>query len=152
MNRRLAPIVALMVSAAGCGGDATPPTSPTTTVSLVSPAGNWSGSISDAISGDGTLQLTLSERASNTLTGTWSAKFKDGDSFAGLSGAGLFASTGFGIVLYVDPPPPCEGRGPSDPLMFTLFDLAVTSSRLTAVVGRLSCNGSSFGTVNLSKQ
>ena len=150
MNLRLAPVVAVMLSVAGCSGRAIP-TSPTTS-SGVSPAGSWSGSISDAISGDGTMQLALSEQAPNSLTGTWSATFKNGDSFSGPSVAGLFAPTGYGIMLYVDPPPPCAGPGGSSPLGFTLINVAVTSSRLTAVAGRTSCNGASFGTVSLSKQ
>ncbi len=98
------------------------------------------------------MQLALSEQAPNSLTGTWSAKFNNGDNFSGLSTAGLFAPTGYGIMLYVDPPPACAGPGGSAPLGFALINVAVTSSRLTAVAGRTSCNGTSFGTVNLSKQ
>ena len=66
MSLRLAPVLALMLIVAACSGGATPP-SPTTTSSGVSPAGSWSGSISDAISGDGTMELALSEQAPNTL-------------------------------------------------------------------------------------
>lgn len=151
MIRRLAPVVAVMVSVASCSRSATP-TSPTTTSSVVSPAGSWAGSISDPISGDGTAQLSLSEQAPNSLTGTWSAAFKNGDNFSGVAVAGLFAPTGYGVMLYVDPPPPCSGPGGSAPLGYTLINVAVTSSRLTAVAGRTSCNGPSFGTVSLSKQ
>ena len=151
MNRRLAAIVAVIVSVAGCGGNDTP-TSPTTTSSVVSPAGNWAGSISDPISGDGTAQLSLRDQAPNSLTGTWSATFKNGDSFSGPAMAGLFAPTGYGVMLYVEPPPPCAGTGGSAPLGFTLINVAVTPSRLTAVAARTSCNGTSFGAVNLSKQ
>lgn len=151
MIRRLAPVVAVMVSVAGCGGSATP-TSPTPPSSVVSPAGSWSGSIRDPISGEGTAQLSLSDSAPNSLTGTWSATFKNGDSFSGPASASLNASTGYGIMLYVDPQPPCAGPGGSAPLGFTLINVAVTSSRLTAVAGRTSCNGFSFGTVDLSKR
>lgn len=154
MNRRLASVVAVMLSVAGCSGNATP-TSPTTTSSAVSPAGSWSGSISDLISGDGTMQLSLSDQAPNSLTGNWSATFKNGDSFSGPAVAGLYLSNGYGIMLYVQPPPPCvtgSGPGGSAPLSFTLINVVVTSSQLTAVTGRLSCSGTTFGTVNLSKQ
>jgi hypothetical protein len=148
-----------MLSVAGCGGSGTP-TSPTTTSSVASPAGSWSGSISDAISGDGTMQLALSEQATNSLNslaGTWAATFKNGDSFSGPAGAGLYLPNGYGIMLYVQqPPPPCatgSGPGGSAPLSFTLINVVVTSSRLTAVAGRLSCSGGPvFGTVSLSKQ
>jgi hypothetical protein len=151
MHRRLAPVVAVMVIVAGCGGNATP-TSPTPPSSVVSPAGSWSGSISDAISGDGTMQLALSEQTPDLLTGTWSATFHRGDTFSGPVSAPLRASSGYAIMLYVDPQPSCAGPGGSAPIGFTLINLAVTSSRLTAVAGRTSCNGFSFGTVNLSKQ
>jgi hypothetical protein len=151
MNHRLAPVVAVIASVAGCSGNATP-TSPPTTSSFVSPAGSWSGSISDPISGDGTAQLSLSEQAPNSLTGTWSATFKNGDTFLGPASAGLNAPTGYGIMLYVEPQPPCAGPGGSALLGFTLINVLVTSSRLTAVAGRTSCNGFGFGTVNLSKR
>lgn len=148
MNRRVAPLIAVMVSVAGCGGNA--PTSPPS--SVVSPAGSWSGSISDPISGDGTAQLSLSDRAPGSLAGIWSATFKSGDSFSGPASAGLNAPSGYGIMLYVEPQPSCAGSSASAPLGFTLINVAVTSSRLTAVAGRTSCNGFSFGTVNLSKR
>ena len=151
MNRRLAPVVAVMLSIAGCTGNTTP-TSPTTPSSVVSPAGNWSGSISDPISGDGTAQLSLSDQTPNSLTGTWSATFKNGDSFSGPASASLNAPTGYAIMLYVDPQPSCAGPAASAPLGFTLINVAVTSSRLTAVAGRTSCNGFRFGTVDLSKR
>jgi hypothetical protein len=139
-----------MLSVAGCSGGAVP-ASPTTT-SQGSPAGRWSGSISDAVSGDGTVQLALSEQSPNSLTGTWSATFKNGDRFSGPAVGGLFSPTGYGIMLYVEPRPPCTGPVGSAPLGFTLIDVVVTSNRLTAVAGRTSCNGPSFGTVSLSTQ
>jgi hypothetical protein len=98
------------------------------------------------------MHLALSEQAPNSLTGTWSATFKNGDSFSGPAGGGLFAPTGYGITLDVDPQPPCAGPGGSAPLGFTLINVVVTSNRLTAVAGRISCNGASFGTVSLSTQ
>lgn len=150
MNLRLAPVVTVMLSLSACSGGAVP-ASPTTSPP-VSPAGSWSGSIRDAISGDGTMQLALNEQAPNSLTGTWSAKFNGGDSFSGLSTAGLFAPTGYGIMLYVDPQPRCAEPGGSAPIGFTLINVVVTSSRLTAVAGRTSCSGATFGTVSLSRQ
>jgi hypothetical protein len=153
MNRRLASVVTVIVSVAGCSGGATP-TSPTTS-SVVSPAGNWSGAISDPVSGDGTVKLSLSDQAANSLTGTWSATFKNGESFAGPAVATVSAPSGYGITLSVQPPPPCDttsGPGASALLGYTLINVVVTSSRLTAVSGRVSCSGPGFGSVNLSKQ
>jgi hypothetical protein len=156
VNLRLAPVLAVLLSVAGCAGDAVP-TSPTTSssataTSQLSPAGIWSGSINDAISGDGTMRLALSEQSANVFAGTWSATFKNGDGFSGPAAAGLFAPTGFGVMLYVEPQPACTSPAGPAPLGFTLINVVVTSSRLTAVAGRTSCNGPSFGTVSLSAQ
>ena len=162
--KRVVPLLAVVVSLwwlGGCSGSHTL-TSPTTTSAVVSPAGSWSGSISDAISGDGTVQLALSELPPSplngaTLTGTWSATFRNGDSFSGPAAGGLYPPKDYGISLYVQTPsPPCltdsGSSSGSAPLSFTLIRVVVTSTRLTAVSGRLSCNGSTFGTVTLSKQ
>jgi predicted small lipoprotein YifL len=163
---RLVPVIAAMLGIAGCGGKT--PTSPPPS-SVISPVGSWLGSISDPISGDGAMQLTLSEvsppsQTGTSLTGTWSATFKNGDGFSGSAVAGLYVPNGYGITLYVQIPlPPCltEPGAGSAPLGFTLIEVVVTSSQLTAVSGRTSCNGpagstgaqlSLFGMVHLSKQ
>jgi hypothetical protein len=154
VRRRLALVVAVMMSLAGCGGGDTralPPTTP----SAVSPVGSWSGEISDPISGDGTAQLSLSDDARGSLTGTWSATFRNGDSFSGPAVASLVQTNTYGITLYVEPPPSCaavSGPGGSALLGFTLVNVVVASNRLTAIAGRLSCSGPSFGAVNLSRQ
>jgi hypothetical protein len=157
MNRRFSLFVAVMVSVAGCSGNATPTSpSPPTTSTVVSPAGSWSGSISDPISGEGTTQLSLTDQAANSLTGTWSAMFRNGDSFSGPVVATPVQPNDYLITLSVQPLPPCaseSGAGGSTLLAFTLINVVVTSNRLTAVSGRLSCSpGFRFGTVNLSKQ
>jgi len=154
LNRRLALLGAVMLSVASCGRDSTP-TSPPPSSSVVTPAGNWSGSITDAISGEGTMQLSLSDQAQSSLTGTWSATFKNGDSFSGPAVGGLFVPNAYGIMLSVQPPPPCttvSGPGASAAIGFVLTSVVVTSSQLNASSGRISCSGNSFGTVNLSKQ
>ena len=151
MNGRLAPVVAVMLSVAACGGQSTP-TPPTTPPSAITPAGTWSGSIRDPISGDGTARLSLDAQAPNGFTGTWSVTFSNGDRFSGPAVATL-AATGYGIILYVDPQPSC-GTGSVALMGFTLINVTVTSSQLTAVTGRMSCSGPSFsfGSVNLSRQ
>jgi hypothetical protein len=161
---RFVPVIAAMLSIAGCGGNT--PASPAPTSPVVSPAGSWSGAISDPISGDGSMQLALSEVSPPSLTGTsltgsWSATFKNGDSFSGSAVAGLYTPNGYGITLYVlTPLAPCltGPGGGSAPLGFTLIEVVVTSSQLSAVSSRTSCNGpvgatgGVFGTVHLSKQ
>jgi hypothetical protein len=95
--------------------------------------------------------MTLSEHASsgnvNSLDGTWTATFKNGDSFSGSASATAL------IGLAVQPIPPCAGTGTgSAAINFNLLEVVVTSSQLTAAVDRLSCNGVSLGSVNLLKQ
>ena len=102
------------------------------------------------------MQLSLSDYAPNSLSGTWSAMFKNGDSFSGPAVAGMFDPSGYGAVLY-NLPPPCEtvsGPATSAPLTFALLNVVITSGQLTAVTARLSCssNTATFGRVNLSKQ
>lgn len=151
MNCRLGPVAAVMVSLAGCSNPI--PTSPPTTSSVVSPAGSWSGAISDPISGNGTATLSLADQMPNSLAGTWSATFKNGDSFSGPAGASPSLANGYGVTLYVLPAPPCATGSASGALLsFILINLVVTSNQLTAVSGRFSCSGLSFGTINLSRQ
>lgn len=164
MTARLVSLITVAMAVAGCG-HAVSPTSPTLVVptppvlvapsvlatppSPVSPAGNWSGSISDAISGDGTAQLSLNGEAGATLTGTWSAAFKSGERLSGPAFAAQ--SSGYVISLVVDPQPLCGSPSSPAALAFTLINVALTSSRLTAATGRISCNGPSFGRVDFSK-
>jgi hypothetical protein len=157
MNHRFAPIVAVIFTLAGCGGSSTPASPgamPPVASPVASPAGSWSGSMSDPISGEGTARLSLTEQSQNSLTGSWSATFQRGDTLSGPAIGFLVQPTTFGIALYADPPPPCAtGSGPGSGLLsFTLVNVVVTSSQLTAVLGRLSCSGSSFGTLSLTKQ
>jgi hypothetical protein len=151
MSRRLALVVILTPSVAACGGSGTPTAPIVTTASVLPAVGSWSGSIIDGASGQGTLQMTLSEHSSggnvNSLIGTWSATFKNGDSFSGPASAGSSV-----VGLAVQPIPACAGTGTgSAAINFNLIEVTVTSSQLTAVVDRLSCNGTSLGSVNLSK-
>jgi hypothetical protein len=150
---RVAVAVAVIMSLAGCGGSDTralPPTTP----SAASPAANWTGTISDPIFGNGTAGLSLGDDGRGALTGTWSATFANGNRFSGPAAASLVRPNNYGITLYVEPPPPCagDGSGGSELLGFTLINVAVTSSRLTAIAGRLSCSGPGFGSINLSRQ
>lgn len=148
---RLILVVTAVVLVTACSGNETP-TSPGTIGGNVSPGGRWAGPITDSISGEGTLQLSLDEQAPNSFAGTWSMTFKNGESFTGPATAGLFTPTGYGVIMSVAPAPSCAGTASSAPIGFTLINVAVTSSRLTAVAGRTSCNGPSFGSISLSRQ
>jgi hypothetical protein len=161
--RRLALIIAVILSVAGCGGNATP-TSPTALlpVSLpnisaaVSPIGNWSGAINDTLAGEGTLQMSISDPVSPEVwSGTWSAAFRNAGSFSGLAVATMSSTTSL-ITLRVEPQPQCQtASGPGASVHgFILTNLAPTSNRLSAALSRISCNafGIGSGSVSLSKQ
>lgn len=170
MTRRLAPIVAVIVSLAGCGGGSRSlPTSPTlselrrtTTISTPtpttpttssgSPAGTWSGSITDPVSGVGTVQLSLTEVPPNSLLGFWSVDFRNPDSATGTA-VGSLASSGYAIAMNVQPPPCAPGSGGPALIGFTLVNIIVTSTRLTADSLRISCSATSLGpAISLSKR
>ena len=104
------------------------------------------------------MQLALSEPALTgaPLTGTWSATFKNGDSFSGSAVAGL-AANGYLIILNIQaqllPCGTAPGGGGAALIGFSLINVVVTSSKLTAVSERVSCSGAPLvGTVTLSKQ
>src|SRR5215213_2269681 len=98
MTCRLAPILVVVLSVAACGGKSTPtsPTAsdivvivgaPTATSPSIPPGttlpsqplpavpvallGNWSGQITDPVSGPGTLQLSLGNPTPTGQPGTW---------------------------------------------------------------------------------
>lgn len=80
--------------------------------------------------------------------------FANGDAFSGPAIAVVTAS-GYGITMNVNPPPPCAtGSGPSASALlgYTLINVVVSPSQLTAVSGRMGCSGISFGSVSLSRQ
>jgi hypothetical protein len=151
--KRVALMVVVLCSAFGCGGDDTP-TAPTPASSLRSLAGTWSGSISDPVSGEGTARVSLREESPAALIGSWSATFRNGETYAGIASAYPLESTTFGISLLVAPPPPCAtGFGSGQGMLGYLFiNLGVTSRQLTATASRTSCSGIGFGSVALSKE
>jgi hypothetical protein len=153
MNGRHAAIVALVI-VTGCGGTATP-AGPTAPPPVVSPAGNWSGTISDAVSGDGEFRLSLEAFVPDVLSGTWSATLRSGSNVAGPAVARLVPFNGYAITMYVDAPPPCatgSASGASALLGYTLVDLVISSGRLTGRLARLSCSGVSLGAITLLEE
>ena len=148
MTRRLIPLVMALLCVAGCESSPTSPGS-------ASPAGAWSGTVSDSGSGNGVVTLTLAE-AANGFSGPWTATFPNGTTFAGLAGVSLVGPGAYSMTMYADPPPPCDttsGPGASALLGYILINVKVTSSKLTATSTRLNCNGpGGFGTLNLSRQ
>jgi hypothetical protein len=146
MTLRLALAMGALLVGAGCSDTATSSTAPSSQISNSSrstPAGSWSGSITDAISGEGTMQLTLTEQSTDSFTGAWAVTFKNGARLEGTAVAGVFGPGGYGIILYVQPQPTCTRLNGSDALGFTLVNVLVTSNRLTATSGRTSCDGPS---------
>jgi hypothetical protein len=153
-HRRCRPVVVVAVLSvlAGCGGSSSP-TSPAPP-SPASPAGTWSGTIRDPVSGDGAVRVSLDENLPGSLSGTWSVTFADGGPLSGPAAAVKVLGDAYGITMYVEPPPSCDTASGSDGLAllgFQLIEVVVTPSGLTAVAGRLSCSGLSFGSIELSK-
>lgn len=152
MSVRFAWAVVVLVCATGCGGDSMPVSPTTPPAPTTSPVGNWSGAISDPVSGEGTVRLSLAEQG-GSVRGTWSATFENGDTLSGMAQGVPVSVGGLGITLYVDPMPPCATQpGPgTGVLSYALVNVTVTSNRLTATLGRIACNGMSFGSLSMSR-
>lgn len=172
------PVVAILVLAltlSGCGGGSMPsglsaPLSPTLTPTPAptatgpSPAGNWAGSINDPVSGPGNLRLSLADSQSSTAvvvwSGPWSATFASGETVSGTAQSQLLSSTMYTISLSLFQPgflqEYCVAAGGSALIQFSLTNVVVTESRLTAASARFLCSAplspTSFGSVNLSRQ
>jgi hypothetical protein len=157
MHRRFAPLIAVLVSVAGCGSTPASPSalgvfdrglapvlSTSTAASLM---GHWSGSIIDPISGEGALSLSFTELTANQAIGTWSATFRNGERFSGRASSAPVVS-GNGVVMISDTPLNCAGPT----LSFSLINMAVSATELTAGTWRTTCTGVNIGSVRLSKQ
>jgi hypothetical protein len=163
MSKRFACGIAVMLIAAGCGGGSTPASPSAGETSVSSPIGNWSGSMSDPVSGSGALRLSLDGQSPGgftvpgTLGGNWSATFRNGDSVSGFAVAIVVPTGGYGIVLNASPPPPCAtgtGSGGSTLVGFSLINVVATSRRMTAVSARNTCSfvAPNFGSIDLARQ
>ena len=115
------------------------------------------------MSGPGTLQLSLADSQAGTAvvvwSGPWSATFASGETVSGTAQTSLLSSTNYIIVLPLFPPgslpASCVIGGSNDLMQFSLTNVVVTASRLTAVSRRVLCSApfspTSFGSVSLSK-
>lgn len=162
VSRRLALIVASLVLLAGCSGSGTPlsPTPP----APASPIGTWVGTFSDPVLGEANARLSLAEQPPGSggliptpqgaMAGTWSLTFRNGETTSGSASGSLLSGLGYAFSLFPDAVPPCAlGPGPGSGLLqYVLVNVVVTPSRLTAAASRVTCAGSTFGTVSLSRQ
>jgi hypothetical protein len=162
MTRRLSLLVAALLFFAGCSSEATP-TSPS--LSSASPggsgAGSWRGSVNDPVMGEGTASLVLVEQTpgpngsptQGALAGTWAFAFRSGDTVTGQAEGDLGNTNSFGLILTVEPLQGCQTRPGSSALVhYQLTNAVVTSSRITAVLNRITCATPSVGTVSLIRQ
>lgn len=157
MTRASLPLLAATLFLAGCSGD-TGPVAPSPASAVASGAGTWAGSVSDPVSGDGSVRLSLSEQTGKTgtaaqgvLVGTWVFAFRSGETCAGVAEGQLPNGNSFGLLLYVEPSPSC--LTPSSALPeFQLTNAVVTPNRLTASLYRTTGTAVRVGSVNLVRQ
>lgn len=165
MGHRIAPVILSMLLLSGCSGGSTPSSpTPTPSADSASPIGTWVGSFIDPVDGEGTAQITFAEQPPITgaliptpqgaLAGTWSVTFRHGGTSSGPSSGAPVTGIGYGFFLYPESYPPCAvGPGPGTGLLqYALVNAVVTSTRFTAALGRFTCSGLTFGSVNLTRQ
>jgi hypothetical protein len=107
---------------------------------------NWSGPISDALLGNGTLSLSLVQSPSDSVTGTWMTTFPDpNDDLSGPLAGNIKGST-LSAVLRPSNPPTCQ-YGPFD----LTASLAGTTS-MTGTFATINCTIADSGTFSVTKQ
>lgn len=131
VGRTIPLILAALLTSVACD-DRSSPTAPTDPL-----VGIWSGTIVDAVSGDGTLQVRL-EEGRVTATGTWSAIFKTVSKDGTISGSA--ATSPIALVFR------CSGGGTGG------FEVTLVRERMTGKYFALSCPGLDTGTIDLAKR
>lgn len=154
--------LAALLLTAGCSNEATPVSpSPSPAPSSGTGAGAWTGSVNDPVAGEGTGRLVLVEQPvgqngvtlAGTLSGTWAFTFRNGETVAGPAEGRLGPESGFGLILTPNPRLECSARSGSPGLaLYQLTNSLVTSSRMTAVLTRMSCGAMTFGTASFVRQ
>ena len=158
MTRLIVLLTASAMFLANCSGSTTP-ASPSPASPMPSPAGIWVGSFSDPVAGEGGARLTLTEEPAGSggfalerrLVGTWAVTFRNGETVEGRAGGTL--APGNNYYLRLDPVPFEYCKPGSNGLgYYSLVNAVVTSSRLTAVLHRVTCVGLGPGSVSLIRQ
>jgi hypothetical protein len=120
--------------------------SPTSTTAppVGSVAGTWSGSITDALLGSGTLSLSLAQ-AGDSVTGTWSTKYADTTRDIGGVVAGTYTGTTLAVLLRPENPPTCQ-FGPFE------VTASVTAAALSGTYTTVQCAEGDGGTLTATMQ
>jgi hypothetical protein len=107
---------------------------------------NWSGPISDALLGTGTLSLSLVQSPSDSVTGTWATTFADpNDDLSGAVAGNIRGST-LSAVLKPNNPPTCQ-YGP-----FGLTASLAGTTSMSGTFATLNCTVADSGTFSATKQ
>jgi hypothetical protein len=100
MQRAL--VIVGMVALAACSGKVS------TAPGGVDVSGNWSGPMSDALLGNGTLSFSLVQAANDSLSGTWATTFPDSSRDLGGNVYGAVNGSTVSIVLKPAGAPTCQ--------------------------------------------
>ena len=109
-------------------------------------AGNWSGPVSDALLGSGTVSFSLVQAANDSLSGTWATVFAN--PVHNLSGnvVGAISGSKVSIILKPASPPTCQ----YGPFLFT-GALAGTTLMSGTFASAIDCVVADSGTFSASK-
>jgi hypothetical protein len=109
-------------------------------------ASSWSGPISDALLGSGTLSLSLVQYPSDSVTGTWATTFANSnDDLSGAVAGNINGST-LSVRLKPNNPPTCQ-YGP-----FALTASLTGTTSMTGTFATIDCTVADSGTFSATKQ
>jgi hypothetical protein len=117
----------------GCGGSST---SPTSTV-----AGNWSGTISSNVVGNGTLTMTLLQ-SGTALSGTWSTTYANSSNNNSGSLAGSVNGAQLGATLTPSVPSTCPYNAAG----------TLSGTTISGTYAAFNCTVAASGTFTITKQ
>lgn len=135
--KRLAPaaLMALTLFTSACGNDSSP--SQTTTAT-----GTWAGSArSNLFGSNGSIQATLNEGSTGSITGTWNSQYPG---LAPNSGTLTGRRDGAGVVLQLRPSVP----GNCD----TAVTTTLSGNSMTGTWSALNCTVADGGSISVSRQ
>ena len=141
MRCRRVVTLAVLLTTAACGGSSSSPSPATDPL-----AGTWVGTFTDAVTGPGTMRMTLNSPISGGVSGTWESTFLNPAANNGGQVSG--GTTSSGTTMFFTPRTAwgCpDGRSDSS----FAATLTLNANRLTGNWTALICHG---GSVDLVKQ
>lgn len=159
MRRSLALLCSLWaLLAAACTSTPTTPDPPPFSVPTGPRTGNWAGTLTDPLNGQGRLSVVILDTpigGESVLAGTWTATFPNAARNASGDVSGSIAAGGTSrLFLTRRPPLSCATGGPGTIAAGSFFGdvLSATGNTIAGGYTFVDCSGQATGTLSLTKQ